>query len=90
MMTKDDYRAALVALDLSQIAAAKFLHANERTSRRWATGGAPIPWNVEMVIRIMLYYRIMPADVRDLMMMEFGAVLDEAQLTAIHAPDETP
>ena len=41
------YRKALEALGLSQVAAAKFLHVNERSSRDWASteeaNGPPAP-----------------------------------------------
>lgn len=46
-MDANGYRIALDALDLSQIAAAKFLHVNERSSRDWAStneaDGPPAP-----------------------------------------------
>ena len=39
-MTADEYRAAIETLGLSQIAAAKLLGVDARTSRRWACGEA--------------------------------------------------
>jgi hypothetical protein len=42
-MTKDDYRAALAALGLSQVAAAKVLGIADRTSRAYALGERPVP-----------------------------------------------
>jgi DNA-binding transcriptional regulator YiaG len=42
-MTTDDYRAAIEALGLSQVAASKLLGVDERTSRRWATGERDVP-----------------------------------------------
>lgn len=40
-MTPTDYRASILALNLSQVRAAKALGINERTSRRYAQLGAP-------------------------------------------------
>ncbi len=42
-MTPDEYRAAIEKLGLSQIAAARLLGVDERTSRRWALGERDIP-----------------------------------------------
>jgi len=42
-MTPDDYRAAIERLGLSQVAAARLLGVDERTSRRWACGERDIP-----------------------------------------------
>lgn len=42
-MTPDQYRAAIEQLGLSQIAAAKLLGVDERTSRRWANGERDVP-----------------------------------------------
>ena len=42
-MTADQYRTTIEKLGLSQIAAAKLLGVDERTSRRWASGERDIP-----------------------------------------------
>jgi DNA-binding transcriptional regulator YiaG len=42
-MTPDDYRTAIEKLGLSQVAAAKLLGVDERTSRRWASGERDVP-----------------------------------------------
>lgn len=42
-MTPDEMQAALAKLDLSPAALAKLLGVDIRTTRRWATGGKPIP-----------------------------------------------
>jgi hypothetical protein len=68
-MTHDDYRLAIEKLGLSQVQAAKLFGANERTSRRWATGEHDIPVPVEIILRLMLRYRISPDEVRLLMNM---------------------
>jgi hypothetical protein len=87
MMTKDDYRAALVVLDLSQVAAAKFFRVNERTSRRWASGDQDVAPITERQIRMMLYYAMTTLDVDTLMTVPFAALLDRAALGAMHEGD---
>jgi len=42
-MTADEYREAIARLDLSQVAAARLLGVDDRTSRRWATGERDVP-----------------------------------------------
>jgi len=42
-MTADEYRDALARLDLSQVAAARLLAVDERTSRKWAAGHRDVP-----------------------------------------------
>jgi DNA-binding transcriptional regulator YiaG len=42
-MTPDQYREAIARLDLSQVAAARLLGVDERTSRRWAKGERDVP-----------------------------------------------
>lgn len=42
-MTPDEYREAIARLDLSQVAAARLLGVDARTSRRWATGERDVP-----------------------------------------------
>jgi len=42
-MTPDQYRDAIARLDLSQVAAARLLGVDERTSRRWASGERDVP-----------------------------------------------
>jgi DNA-binding transcriptional regulator YiaG len=42
-MTPDEYRRAIERLGLSQIAAARLLGVDARTSRRWASGERDIP-----------------------------------------------
>ena len=42
-MTPDEYREALARLGLSQVAAARLLGVDERTSRRWAGGERDVP-----------------------------------------------
>jgi len=40
-MTANEYRAAILALDLSQVKAGEALEISERTSRRYARDGVP-------------------------------------------------
>lgn len=42
-MTPDQYRATIDKLGLSQVAAARLLGVDERTSRRWANGERDVP-----------------------------------------------
>jgi DNA-binding transcriptional regulator YiaG len=51
-MTADEYREALTRLDLSQVAAARLLGVDARTSRRWATGERDVP---PPAVRFLLY-----------------------------------
>lgn len=67
MMTHEQYRIAIEKLGLSQVQAARFFGANERTSRRWAIGENDIPVPVEIVLRMMLRYRISPEEVNLMM-----------------------
>lgn len=42
-MSPDQYRSAIERLGLSQVAAAKLLGVDARTSRRWANGERDVP-----------------------------------------------
>jgi hypothetical protein len=53
-MTKDDYRAILEALRLSQVAAAKVLGIADRTSRAYALGERPVPEPVALALRLLM------------------------------------
>jgi hypothetical protein len=53
-MTKDDYRAVLEALGLSQVAAAKVLGIADRTSRAYALGERPVPEPVALALRLLM------------------------------------
>lgn len=56
-MTADDYRDALARLDLSQVAAARLLGVDDRTSRRWATGERDVPPPAERFLRYLIATR---------------------------------
>ncbi len=66
-MTSDEYRQAIAALGLSQMAAATFLEIGERTSRRWASGEVEIPAAVAMLLILMVRRGLSPARVRRMM-----------------------
>jgi DNA-binding transcriptional regulator YiaG len=53
-MTSDEYRQAIEQLGLSQIAAARLLGVDERTSRRWANGERDIPPPVQRFLRYLI------------------------------------
>jgi hypothetical protein len=57
-MTPAQYRDALARLDLTQVAAARLLGINDRTSRRWAQYGAH--GTSEILLRLLLTGRIKP------------------------------
>lgn len=42
-MTADEYRNIILRLEMSQVAAARLLGVDERTSRRWACGERDVP-----------------------------------------------
>jgi hypothetical protein len=46
-MTANEYRAALARFGLTQTGAARLFRADERTSRRWASGDRAVPPTVE-------------------------------------------
>jgi DNA-binding transcriptional regulator YiaG len=53
-MTPDQYRSTIETLGLSQIAAARLLGVDERTSRRWANGERDIPPPAERFLRYLI------------------------------------
>lgn len=63
-MKKNEYRAAIEALDLSQLAAGDFLEIGERTSRRYALGESPIPGSVAILLRHMVRHKLTPDEVK--------------------------
>lgn len=63
-MTATQYRAAIEKLGLSQRGAGFFLGVDERTSRRWAAGDAPIPESVAKLLRLMVRLKLSPEDVK--------------------------
>lgn len=52
-MTADEFRDAIEALELSQVAAAQALEVDARTVRRWALGEREIPGPVRVALRLM-------------------------------------
>ena len=52
-MAPDEFRAAIAALGLSQVAAAEALEVDARTVRRWALGEREIPGPVRVALRCM-------------------------------------
>lgn len=62
-MTADQYRAALAWLGLSQVAAARLLGADARTSRRWALGERSIPPTVAVLLRLLIAGKIAQTDI---------------------------
>ena len=53
-MTPDEYRETIETLGLSQLAAARLLGVDGRTSRRWVSGERPIPPPAERFLRYLI------------------------------------
>lgn len=53
-MTPDEYRVTIATLGLSQLAAARLLGVDDRTSRRWANGERDIPPPAARFLRYLL------------------------------------
>lgn len=53
-MTPNQYRAAIETLGLSQVAAARLLGVDARTSRRWACGERDVPAPAERFLRYLI------------------------------------
>ena len=70
MMTGDEYEKAIERLDLSQVAAARFLGVDDTTSRRWIADKHPIPDATAMLLRVMIRYKLTPNTVAALMKKE--------------------
>jgi len=64
-MTPADYRKTIDQLGLSQRGAGRFLGVDERTSRRWVSGEAAIPVAVALLLRLMVKFKLKPADVHE-------------------------
>lgn len=62
-MTPKQYADAIEKVGLSQRSAAKFLGVDERTSRRWISGEAPIPEATAKLLRLMVKLKLDPEDV---------------------------
>jgi DNA-binding transcriptional regulator YiaG len=56
-MSPDEYRAAIERLGLSQVAAARLLGVDARTSRRWASGERDIPPPAARFLRYLIAAR---------------------------------
>ena len=61
-MSKNEYRAALSILGLSQRSAAKFLDIAERTSRRYALDECPVPILIARFLRLVARNKLTPQD----------------------------
>lgn len=53
-MTPDEYRETIEKLGLSQVAAARLLGVDDRTSRRWASGERDIPPPAQRFLRYLI------------------------------------
>ena len=62
-MTANQYRAAIAKLEMSQRAAARLFHVDERTSRRWALGEISVPKDVAEALQSMIVGDVTKQDV---------------------------
>lgn len=62
-MTKNQYRAAIKRLGLSQVRAAAFLGVSPRTSQGYALGEYPVPEAVAKLLRLMVRLGLSPDEV---------------------------
>lgn len=62
-MTPAEYRAAIGALKLTQVGAARLLGVDERTSRRWITGEREVPETASRFLRFMISAKVTPDEV---------------------------
>jgi DNA-binding transcriptional regulator YiaG len=60
-MTAKEFREALETLGLGNVEASRLFGVDDRTCRRWASG-ADIPIANAALLRIMIAYKIEPAD----------------------------
>lgn len=61
-MTGHEYSEVIDRLGLLKVDAARFLHVNETTARRWIKG-SPIPIPVVALLRVMTRYNLTPDNV---------------------------
>lgn len=61
-MTPEKFQAAIEKLGLSQVKAARLFGYNERTTRRWASGEDPVPRIIEIVLWLMIKFKVRPTD----------------------------
>jgi plasmid maintenance system antidote protein VapI len=62
-MTNQEYEAALNRLKLTQVGAARLLHVDARTSRRWIAGDRMVNPHVALVLRLLMAKKITPRDI---------------------------
>lgn len=62
-MLPKEYEAALKALGLSQVGAARMLGVAERTSRAWVSGFRPVPEPVARFLQFLIAEGYAPAEV---------------------------
>lgn len=62
-MHKNEYRAAIEAVGLTQVSAGDFLGIDPRTSRRYALG-EPVPPPLAILLRYMARKKLRPQDIR--------------------------
>lgn len=58
VMTRDEFRACLRRLAISQVGLGKVLGRDARTVRRWALGEVVVPSELAMLLRLMVRMKI--------------------------------
>lgn len=65
-MTQKELKAALKALGLTQMGAARLFSVDGRTVRKWVAGDAPIPGSVALCLNLMIHYGVTVSDAEKL------------------------
>lgn len=69
-MTKDEYRAALDTLRISQARAGALLGVKQRTSERWAAGEVPVTETAARLLRYLIHIGADPTQVERILQCE--------------------
>jgi pyocin large subunit-like protein len=59
-MSPSEFRAALAALGLPVVGAARVFGVNQRTAQRWAAGEQEVPRAVEIALTLMVRFKVDP------------------------------
>jgi pyocin large subunit-like protein len=59
-MSPSEFRAALAALGLPVVGAARVFGVNQRTAQRWASGEQEVPRAVELALTLMVRFKVDP------------------------------
>lgn len=85
-MTPAGYLDALDQLHLNHAEAAKLLGVQDRTSRRWGTGEAPIPRSVAIALQLIFHFGISPAEYEN--QLRLAEQREDAEMARSAAPSK--